>query len=100
MRPSSLIGCRSGASAAEFAMVLPLLLLLIFGIIDGGRFLWAMNRAQKATQSGARFAAVTDMVPAGLASYSFATDGEVPAGAAVPRRVVPSTKCGGATWGA
>jgi len=77
-------------------MVLPLLLLLIFGIIDGGRFLWEMNRAQKATQYGARFAAVTHMVPAGLASYSFATDSEVPAvppGAAVPRTSFTSVSC-------
>jgi hypothetical protein len=91
-----LLGCRRGASAAEFAMVLPLLLLLIFGIIDGGRFVWEMNRAQKATQYGARFAAVTDMVPARLASYSFATDSEVPAvppGSAVPRTSFTSVSC-------
>jgi len=91
-----IITCRRGASAAEFAMVLPLLLLLIFGIIDGGRFLWEMNRAQKATQYGARFAAVTNMVPAGLANYSFATDSEVPAvppGSAVPRSSFTSVSC-------
>jgi len=96
MRSRSLTACRRGASAAEFAMVLPLLLLLIFGIIDGGRFLWEMNRAQKATQYGARFAAVTQMVPAGLANYSFATDSEVPvvpAGAAVPRTSFTSVSC-------
>ena len=28
---------QSGGTAAEFAMVLPLLLLFLFGIIDGGR---------------------------------------------------------------
>ena len=91
-----LLQCPKGASAAEFAMVLPLLLLLIFGIIDGGRFVWEMNRAQKATQYGARFAAVTDMVPARLASYSFATDSEVPAvppGSAVPRTSFTSVSC-------
>ena len=96
MTARRLIACRKGASAAEFAIVLPLLLALIFGIIDGGRFLWEMNRAQKATQYGARFAAVTNLVPAGLASYSFATDSEVPAvspGAVVPRTSFTSVSC-------
>lgn len=48
------------ASAAEFALVLPLLILLLFGIIDVGRWLWTYNEAQKATQMGARFAVVAD----------------------------------------
>lgn len=66
-----LVGDRRGATAAEFAMVLPLLLLLLFGIIDGGRLMWSMNRAEKATQMGARMAVVTDMVPTGLYDADF-----------------------------
>ena len=31
---------RSGASAAEFGLVLPLLIILLLGIIDAGRFIW------------------------------------------------------------
>ena len=34
------------------------------GIIDAGRLMWEYNRAEKATQMGARFAVVTDMIPA------------------------------------
>jgi len=61
---------RSAASAAEFALVLPLLLLLLFGIIDGGRWMWTYNRAEKATQMGARFAVVAYPVTDGInASY-------------------------------
>jgi hypothetical protein len=53
--------CR-GASAAEFALVLPLLLLLLFGVIDVGRYMWEINRAEKAAQMGVRMAVVTDLV--------------------------------------
>lgn len=53
---------RAGASAAEFALVLPLLILLLFGIIDGGRYMWAINRAEKAAQMGVRMAVVTNYV--------------------------------------
>ena len=53
-----LLNDRSAASAAEFALVLPLLLVLLFGIIDAGRFMWSYNRAEKAAQMGARFAVV------------------------------------------
>ena len=56
-----------GTGAAEFALVLPLLLLFLFGIIDGGRWLWAFNQAEKATQVGARIAVVTNLVPGGYA---------------------------------
>jgi Flp pilus assembly protein TadG len=54
---------RAGASAAEFALVLPLLILLLFGIIDAGRLLYEVNRAEKATQMGARYAIVTNVIP-------------------------------------
>lgn len=72
------------ASAAEFALVLPLLLILLFGIIDAGRFMWEYNRAEKATQMGARFAVATDLVPSGLSTYSFSIDDGIPQGSAVP----------------
>ena len=52
--------------------MLPVFLLTFFGMIDAGRFFWSVNQAEKATQVGARWAAVTDMVPSALSSYSFA----------------------------
>ena len=70
MSPKFIRDCR-GDTAVEFALVLPLLLILLFGIIDGGRLLWDSNRAEKATQVGARVAVVTDTVPSGLASEDF-----------------------------
>ena len=61
------------ASAVEFALTLPLLLLMLFAMIDVGRFMYEYNLAEKATQMGVRYAVTTEMVPAGLETYSFAT---------------------------
>lgn len=84
MRPFAFIRDERGASAAEFALVLPLLLLLLLGILDAGRFMWEYNQAEKATQMGARYAIVTEMVPAGLETYSFAVSDGILAGNPVP----------------
>ena len=55
-----------GAAAAEFALVLPVALLFLLGTIDMGRYMWAMNRLEKAVQFGTRYAVTTDIVPEGL----------------------------------
>jgi Flp pilus assembly protein TadG len=65
----------TASSGVEFALVLPLLLILLFGIIDGGRFLWTYNRAEKAAQMGARMAVVTDYVAPGIGTSYLGTGG-------------------------
>jgi len=70
-----LIHDRSGASAAEFAIVLPLLLIFLLGIIDAGRWIWTYNRAEKATQMGARFAVVADPVTSAIGASYLGVDG-------------------------
>jgi Flp pilus assembly protein TadG len=47
-----------GAAAVEFALVLPLLLLIIFGIVDFGRMLNAKILISEAAREGARAAAI------------------------------------------
>jgi Flp pilus assembly protein TadG len=48
-----------GAVAVEFALLLPLLLLIVFGIIDFGRALNAQLTLTRAAQDGARLAALS-----------------------------------------
>ena len=47
-----------GQSLVEFAIVLPVLLLIILGIIDYGRFVGYSNQESQMAASGARLAAV------------------------------------------
>ena len=82
-RRRSFLRDESGGPAAEFALVLPLILILLLGIIDAGRLAWEINKAEKATQTGARWAAATDMIADELADYSFAVGSGVLAGTPV-----------------
>lgn len=81
------------AMAAEFAFVLPLMLILIFGVIDGGRFIWEYNRAEKATQMGARMAAVIDPVAGGISTTDFTGVGGLVAGDPIPSSAMPDITC-------
>jgi Flp pilus assembly protein TadG len=89
---SRLLGCRRAATAAEFALVIPLFLLFIFAIIDAGRFMWAANRLEKATHMGVRFAVVTNMVASGLGSYDFVAAG-ITQGTTVPTSSFGKISC-------
>ena len=84
---------RIGATAAEFALVLPLLILFLLGMLDIGRAMWTWNRAEKATQMAVRYAVVTDMVPEDLEDHDFALSDGVPGGSPVPTSEFDSTTC-------
>jgi len=94
---------QAGSSAAEFALVLPLLLLLLFGIIDAGRWLWVYNEAEKATQMGARMAVVTTYVSSSIgdsyvgACSSALTQGDVIPASCFSTITCTSTGCTGGT---
>ena len=49
-----------GAVAVEFALLLPVLVLLVFGIIDFGRILNAQITVTQAAREGARLAALAN----------------------------------------
>jgi Flp pilus assembly protein TadG len=48
--------CDRGAAAVEFALVVPVLLIVVFGIIDFGRMLNAQLQVSEAAREGARAA--------------------------------------------
>jgi Flp pilus assembly protein TadG len=54
-----------GQSLVEFALVLPVILLLAFGFIDVGRLVFDYNTLTNAARQAARVAAVNQLDPAG-----------------------------------
>ena len=107
MTARKIIFDQSGSTAAEFGLVLPLLLLLLFGIIDVGRWMWTYNQAEKATQMGARLAVVaagisgsaTASPPTGLYASYVGTGGLIQ-GDVVPASAFGKITCTGAGSGA
>lgn len=95
----SFLRTSDGASAAEFAMVLPLALLLLFGLFDVGRYAWTLNQLEKAAQMGARYAVSTALVPTGLNSYETigltCPGGVLKAGDRICREALGAIRCTG-----
>lgn len=83
-------------SAAEFALVLPLALLFFFGIIDAGRYAYSFNQGEKATQTGTRFAVVTDPVATAVSQSFLDVDtsaGVLAQGDRIPADALPLVSC-------
>ena len=49
---------RAGQSLVEFALVLPIFILCLFGLIDGGRLVYQHSVLSQAAREGARLASV------------------------------------------
>ncbi|MBI1880601.1 MAG: pilus assembly protein, partial [Chloroflexi bacterium] len=47
---------QKGQGLVEFALILPLLLLLLVGIVEAGRLIWAFITVQTAAREAARYA--------------------------------------------
>lgn len=85
------------AAGAEFALVVPILVLFLFGIIDAGRFMWSINRAEKAAQMGVRMAVVTDFVSSAIGDdYVGECTPAVGAGDPIPADCYPTVTCSNA----
>jgi hypothetical protein len=51
-------GRQAGQSLLEFALVIPIFLAMLLGLVDLGRAIWANNAVANAAREAARFAAV------------------------------------------
>jgi len=89
---ASLLRCAKAATAAEFGLVLPVLLLFLLGIIDVGRFMWVLNQAEKASQMGVRYAVVSDPV-ADVINVDFVDTYGLVGGDPVPIGTFTSAEC-------
>lgn len=47
----------NGSAAAEMALILPLLLMLVLGTLEAGNLMWSQHKVTKAVRDGARYAA-------------------------------------------
>lgn len=62
---SDFLGDQEGAALLEAALVLPVVLLLVFGLTEVSFYLWTRSLAVKAVQLGARQAVVSPAVASG-----------------------------------
>ncbi|WP_204163810.1 TadE/TadG family type IV pilus assembly protein [Nocardioides solisilvae] len=60
-RPSARRRDEGGAAAVEFALVMPMLLLLVFGMVQYGLYFWSAQGGATAAREAARRAAVGDL---------------------------------------
>lgn len=65
-----------GQALVETAIILPLLLIFLFGIVDFGRVMYTKNTLNNAARSGARKAAVTSSLAAVSPVSLFSSTGE------------------------
>ncbi len=91
-----------GTTAMEFVLAMPLLILVIFGVMDVGGYAWQMNLNAKSVQFGTRVAVVTDSVVDGLATTEYVgktiggttlTQGDLIPAAALTKVTCTSASC-------
>ena len=66
-----------GSAAVEFALVLPLFMSLLFGVIEGGRLMLARIVLSQAVEVGGRLASLRSTTSASQVQSAVATSGAV-----------------------
>ncbi len=90
-------GDDSGAALVEFALVIPLLLMLVFNIVDAGWALSQQNAIRGATREAARVAATQNLDDTGIAAAICADIDKVPTGSITVSAVRLNSGFGSAT---
>jgi Flp pilus assembly protein TadG len=86
---------QNGATAAEFALVVPVFLTMVFGSIEVGRFMWIRSSLQTAVETAARCSALNSPSCSTIAAtQTYAA--QVAMGASVPSSAftVATEACG------
>jgi Flp pilus assembly protein TadG len=63
-----------GAAAAEMALITPLVLVLLFAMMEGGHFMWSEHKVVKGVRDAARYAARLDFSQYNCGSNAFTGD--------------------------
>jgi len=84
-----------GQGLVEFALVLPIFMVMLIGMVDLGRAIWANNSVANAAREAARFAAVHGGSCEDLAGSVCSSSNYCPVGPKGPQTAVPtaSTSC-------
>ncbi|MFM5954918.1 MAG: TadE/TadG family type IV pilus assembly protein [Novosphingobium sp.] len=56
MNPRAFLLDERGTAASEFALILPLLILLLFGGSEAGHFVWTQHKLTEGVRNGVRYA--------------------------------------------
>lgn len=69
LRPTSRAGARRGQALVEFALVLPIFVLLLMIIVDFGRAVWDYNAVSNMSREGSRYAIINSHTDGQILSH-------------------------------